>query len=265
MNLENITTIAQEYGMRLAVAVLILIIGFAIAGIIANAVKKALEKNAKSPELSKFLGGVISALLKAAVVLAAVERMGVEMTSFIAILGAMGLAIGMALSGTLQNFAGGVMILLFKPFKIGDFVEMQGFSGTVREIQIFNTILMTGDNRKVIIPNSPIASGAMVNYSSEETRRVDFVFGIGYGDDIDAAKSTLMELVNADSRILKDPEPFLAVAELADSSVNFKLRVWANAGDYWAIYFDMQENVKKTFDKKGISIPYPQMDVHVAK
>lgn len=198
-----------------------------------------------------------------AVVIAALGQLGIEITSFIAILGAAGLAVGMALSITLQNFAGGVMLLIFKPFKAGGFVETQGHAGVVKEIQIFQTILMTGDNRKIIIPNAPVSTGSMVNYSAEATRRVDFVFGIGYDDDIDLAKSTINELIAADSRIMNDPAPFVAVKELADSSVNFVVRVWVNSGDYWGVFFDMQENVKKTFDSKNIGIPYPQMDVHV--
>ena len=191
---------------------------------------------------------------------------GIQMTSFIAILGAAGLAVGMALSGTLQNFAGGVMILIFKPFKNGDFIEAQGHTGTVSEIQIFNTILKTLDNKTIIIPNGGLANGSMTNYSTEEKRRVDWTFGVGYGDKTDDAKGLLLELMSEDSRILSDPAaPFVAVSELGDSSVNFAVRAWVKAEDYWGVFFDMNEKVYNTFDKKGLSIPYPQMDVHVHK
>ena len=187
---------------------------------------------------------------------------GIEMTSFVAILGAAGLAVGLALQGTLQNFAGGVMLLLFKPFKVGDVLSAQGFTGSVKEIQIFNTIMATPDNRIIIIPNGGLANSAMTNFSTMDTRRVDFSFGIGYDDDFEKAKSLIRSLIDADSRILKDPEPFVRVGELADSSVNITTRVWVNAADYWAVHFDLIENVKKTFDKEKVSFPYPQMDVH---
>ena len=181
-------------------------------------------------------------------VIAVLGMLGIEMTSFIAILGAAGLAVGMALSGTLQNFAGGVMLLIFKPFKVGDLIDAQGYTGVVSEIQIFNTILKTPDNRTIIIPNAGLSNSAMVNFSTEEQRRVDWTFGIGYGDD---------------TEIAKDPELFIAVSELADSSVNFAVRAWVNAADYWGVFFEMNEKVYKTFEKKGLNIPYPQMDVHV--
>jgi len=187
------------------------------------------------------------------------------MTSFIALIGAAGLAVGMALSGSLQNFAGGVMILLFKPFKAGDFIEAQGYSGVVKEIQIFNTLLTTPDNKIVILPNGGLSGSSMVNYSALPTRRVDFSFGTGYNDDIDQAKEVLQKIIDSDTRILKDPEAFVAVGELADSSVNFTVRVWVNAADYWGVYFDMQEKVKKEFDANNLSIPYPQTDVHLHK
>jgi small conductance mechanosensitive channel len=185
------------------------------------------------------------------------------MTSFIAILAAAGLAVGMALSGTLQNFAGGVMILLFRPFKVGDYINALGYSGTVKEIQIFNTILTTPDNVTIILPNGGLSGSAMTNYSTQATRRVDLTYGIGYDDDIDKAREILKNLIAGDKRILKDPEPFVAVSELADSSVNFVVRVWVNSSDYWGVFFDMQETVKKRFDDNGVSIPFPQTDVHV--
>ena len=198
-------------------------------------------------------------------IVSVIGQLGVETTSFIAVLGAAGLAVGLALQGTLQNFAGGVIILLLKPFKVGDFVDVGGHMGTVKEIQIFTTIMVTPDNKVIIIPNGGLANASMTNFSAMPTRRVDFSFGIGYGDDFEKAKSLIKGLIDADSRILKDPEPFVRVGELADSSVNITTRVWVNSADYWAVHFDMIENVKKTFDKEGVSIPYPQMDVHMAK
>jgi small conductance mechanosensitive channel len=190
---------------------------------------------------------------------------GVEMTSFIAILGAAGLALGLALSGTLQNFAGGIMILIFKPFKVGDFIDAQGFMGSVHQIQIFNTILKTPDNKTIIIPNGGLSTSSMTNYSAEPLRRVDWTFGIGYGDDADKAKAVIQKLCDSDSRILKEPALFVALSELGDSSVNFVVRAWVNAADYWAVFFEMNEKVYKTFDKEGLNIPFPQMDVHVHK
>jgi small conductance mechanosensitive channel len=189
--------------------------------------------------------------------------LGIAMTSFIAILGAAGLAVGMALSGTLQNFAGGVMILLFKPFKVGDFIEAQGFMGSVKEIQIFVTILTTGDNKTIIIPNVGLSNGSMINFSTQENRRVDWVFGIGYGDDVNKAKGIIREILESDERVMKDPAVFIALGAMADSSVNLTVRAWVNATDYWGVFFDTNEKVYNDFNAGGINIPFPQMDVHV--
>ena len=189
--------------------------------------------------------------------------LGIETTSFVAILGAAGLAVGLALQGGLANFAGGVLILIFKPFKVGDFIDAQGHAGVVSEITVFTTVLKTPDNKTIIIPNGALSNGSMVNYSTEEKRRVDMVFGIGYGDDIAKAKQVLKRIVDEDERVLKDPAPQIVVAELADSSVNFNFRVWCTGSDYWSIYFDMNEKVKLEFDKEGVSIPFPQRDVHL--
>ena len=185
------------------------------------------------------------------------------MTSFVAILGAAGLAVGLALQGTLQNFASGVMILLFKPFKVGDFIDGAGHMGTVKEIQIFNTILNTADNKRIIIPNGQLSNGSLTNFSAEGTRRVDWTFGIGYGDDYDMAKATLEKYINEDERIHKDPTPFIALSALADSSVNIVVRVWVDPSNYWGVFFDMNEKVYKGFTEVGLNIPYPQMDVHL--
>ncbi|MBN1986706.1 MAG: mechanosensitive ion channel [Prolixibacteraceae bacterium] len=262
---EKIYDVILTFGPRLIGAIITLLIGWWIIKMIQKAARKGFDKRDMEASLKGFLNSMIGILLKMMLIISVVGMMGVEMTSFIAVLGAAGLAVGMALSGTLQNFAGGVMILLFKPFKAGDYIDAQGHSGSVSEIQIFNTILKTPDNKTIIIPNGGLSTSSMVNYSTEPRRRVDFVFGIGYGDDVDKAKKILLALIDKDERILKDPEPFVAVSELADSSVNMVVRVWAEASDYWAIFFDFNEEVYKTFNLEGINIPFPQMDVHIQK
>jgi len=262
---EKIYDFILFYGPKLIGAIITLIIGLWAIKIIQKTVRKTFEKREVDISLRGFLNSMIGVLLKVMLVISVVGMLGVEMTSFIAILGAAGLAVGMALSGTLQNFAGGVMILIFKPFKVGDFIDAQGHMGTVNEIQIFNTILKTPDNKTIIIPNGGLSTSSMTNFSTESQRRVDFVFGIAYGDDYDKARQLLLKLINEDERILKTPEPFVALTELADSSVNIVVRVWAEASNYWGIYFDLQEKVYKSFDKEGLNIPFPQMDLHIQK
>lgn len=263
---EQIYDLVMFYGPKLIGAIVTLIVGLWIISILRKAIRGRFEKQNVDPSLRGFLNSLVGIGLKAMLWIAVIGMMGVQMTSFIAILGAAGLAIGMAFSGTLSNFAGGVMILIFKPFKVGNYISAQGHSGTVNEIQIFNTILKTPDNKTIIIPNGGLATGSMINFSAEPKRRVDFTFGIAYGDDVDKAKEVLMKLIKADERIINDPaEPFIAVNELADSSVNLVVRVWAEAANYWGIYFDLTEKVYKTFDKEGLNIPFPQMDVHIQK
>lgn len=251
------------YGPKLIGAILVWVVGTIVIKFLSKAFVRLLDKRNIDPSLKPFLSGIIRALLKTMLVISVLGMLGVEMTSFVAILGAAGLAVGMALSGTLQNFAGGVMILIFKPFKVGDVIEAQGYIGSVSEIQIFNTILKTPDNKTIIIPNGGLSTGSMVNYSSEAQRRVDWTFGIGYGDDAAKAKQVLSTLLSEDERILNDPAHFIAVSALADSSVNFVVRAWVKAEDYWGVYFDMNEKVYNTFAKEGLNIPFPQMDVHV--
>ena len=251
------------YAPKLLLAIITLFVGLWIIKVIVRSIGRIMENKGADPSLTPFLKSIASILLKVMLIICIAGMVGIQMTSFIAILGAAGLAVGMALSGTFQNFAGGVMLLIFKPFTAGDFIEAQGFAGTVSEIQIFNTILKTPDNRTVIIPNAPLSTGPMVNFSTEPQRRVDLIFGIGYNDNIDKAKTVIQKIVDADSRILKDPASFIALKELADSSVNFVVRAWVKSPDYWGVFFDMHESVKKAFDKEKISIPYPQMDVHV--
>lgn len=261
--LNWLNTNGLEYGLKILGALVVLIVGLWIIKGIMKGIKRVFEKRNMDPSLRPFLTGIISALLKIMLVISVISMVGIQMTSFIAILGAAGLAVGMALSGTLQNFAGGVMILLFKPFKVGDYVSAQGYEGIIKEIQIFNTIMTTVDNKTIIIPNGGLSTGSMINYSTEPQRRVDFTFGIGYSDDIDKAREIILDVASKHDKVLKDPAPFVMVSELADSSVNFATRLWVNAADYWDVFFYMNETVKKEFDKNGVSIPFPQTDVHV--
>jgi small conductance mechanosensitive channel len=221
-----------------------------------------MKKRDVDPTLVPFLVGLVSTLLKVMVIISVVDIVGIKTTSFIAVLGAAGLAIGLALQGSLSNFAGGVLILILKPYKVGDYIEAQGNAGTVTAVQIFNTILLSPDNRKVIIPNGAISGGTITNFSTEETRRMDMIFGIGYDDDLEKAKNVLKEMVEADERILPDPAPFVGVTELADSSVNLLVRIWCKKENYGGIRFDWQNNVKLRFDKENISIPYPHRTVY---
>ena len=262
---EAIMAFVLEYGLKVLGAIITLIVGFILIGIVVGLINRIMEKRGVDPSLRPFLKSILSIVLKVALVLTVIGILGVEVTSFVAILGAAGLAVGLALQGTLQNFAGGVMILLFKPFKVGDVIDASGYLGSVNEVQIFNTILKTPDNKTIIIPNGSLANSSMTNYSTEARRRVDWTIGMGYGDDADKAKEVIRKLIDADSRILQDPEPFIAVSELADSSVNFAVRAWVDSADYWGVFFDMNEKVYKTFDQEGLNIPFPQMDVHVHK
>ncbi len=262
---EQLVEIGVNYGPRLLGAIAVLIIGGWIIKALVHIFTKMMEKSKMDDSLKPFLAGLIRTLLRIMLFISVLSMLGMEMTSFIAILGSIGLAIGLALSGTLQNFAGGAMILIFKPFKIGDFIEAQGYMGTVKEIQIFNTILTTPDNKTIIVPNGGLATSSMINFSTEEKRRVDWTISIAYGDDSDKAKAVIKRLCDEDSRILKDPEVFIAISELADSSVNFAVRAWVKAPDYWGVFFDLNEKVYKTFGQEGLNIPFPQMDVHVHK
>ncbi len=262
---DLIMDLVMNYGPKLIGAIITLIVGLWIVKAIVKGISKTFEKRGVDPSLRPFLISMIGALLKIFLVISVLGMIGIHMTSFIAILGAAGLAVGMALSGTLQNFAGGVIILILKPFKVGDFIDAQGYSGTVNSIQIFNTVLKTPDNKTIIIPNGGLSTGALTNYSTETKRRVDWTFGIGYGDKIEDARAILNDILSADDRVLKDPAIFIQVSELADSSVNLATRVWVNAADYWGVYMETMEKVYNEFNAKGINIPFPQMDVHVHK
>lgn len=251
------------YGVKVLTAIVILIIGRWIARAFGRLAQRLMEKQNVDPTLTGFVGNLIYYALFTFVVLAALSQLGIQTTSFIAVIGAAGLAIGLALQGSLANFAAGFMLIFFRPFRVGDLIEGAGVKGTVENIQIFTTQLKTPDNKIIIIPNANLTSDNIVNWSSTGTRRVDMVFGIGYEDDIDKAKSIINEVLDADSRILKNPAPKVAVSELADSSVNFVVRPWVDTGDYWDVYFDLNETIKKRFDAAGVSIPFPQRDVHL--
>lgn len=262
---DTLINLLIVWGPKLVGAILALVIGLWLANMIVSGLGRRMEKSNIDPSLSPFIKSLVAALLKILILVSVLGMIGIQMTSFIAILGAAGLAVGLALSGTLQNFAGGVMILIFKPFKVDDVIEAQGYTGSVKEIQIFNTILKTPDNKTIIIPNGGLSTSSIVNYSTEPTRRVDWTFGIAYGDDIDKAKEVLSELLTTHEKVLRDPEPFIELGELADSSVNFTVRAWVNSADYWTVHFYMLENVYRRFGEAGLNIPFPQMDVHLDK
>ena len=261
-SLNYLIGLAAVWGLKILFAIAIFVIGKWIAKWLTNVSKKLMEKANVDKTLTSFVGSLVYILLMVFVILAALSKLGINTTSFIAILGAAGLAVGLALQGTLANIGAAVLIIIFKPFKVGDFVEAGGALGTVEEINMFSTIFKTGDNRVVIVPNSAVIGGKITNYSAKETRRVDWVFGIGYEDDLKLAKNILEDIIDKDERVLKEPASLVAVSELADSSVNFTVRAWVKSADYWGVYFDIMEKVKLTFDEKGISIPYPQLDVH---
>ena len=260
---QQIQEILTVYGLKLIAALAIFIIGKLLASLIKSGIGKAMTKAKSDPILISFTSNMVYAALLAFVIIAALGQLGIQTTSFIAILGAAGLAIGLALQGSLSNFAAGVLMIIFRPFKQGDFIEGAGVAGVVEEIHIFNTVLRTGDNKTIIIPNASLMNNNIVNYSSKSTRRLDLVIGIGYDDDIKKAKNVLSELMQQEPRILKEPAPTLGLLELADSSVNFAVRPWVNSADYWGVHFDLLENIKLRFDQEGISIPYPQQDIHL--
>jgi small conductance mechanosensitive channel len=255
--------LAVVYGIKIVVSILIFVIGKWISKTLSNTAEKLMERANVDATLVRFIGSIVYILLLAVVIMAAVSNLGIETTSFVAVLGAVGLAVGLSLQGTLSNVGAAVLIILFRPFKVGDFVTIAGETGVVEEVSMFSTTLTTPQGQTMIIPNSAVIGGTITNNSLKETKRVDLTFGIGYDDDLRKAKKLLEEIAANDPLVLKDPEPMVAVAELADSSVNFTYRVWVNTPDYWTVYFDTIEKVKLAFDDNGISIPYPQMDVHL--
>jgi len=261
--IDTITYFITNYSLKIVGAILILIIGKWLARYLSKLLGKILRKNKVDETLTRFSGNITYYALLIMVIIAAAGQLGINTTSFLTIVGAAGLAVGLALKDSLSNFASGVMLIMFHPFKVGDYVTAGGQSGTVESIAIFNTVLKTPDNQMVIVPNSSITADVITNVNAKPTRRIDLVVGIGYDDNIGEAKSVLGDLIKADSRILPDPAPTIAVSELADSSVNFVVRPWVKTGDYWAVRFDLTEKIKLTFDEKNISFPYPQQDVHM--
>jgi len=261
--LQKIYDIVTIYGIKVIAAIAIFVVGLWIAKGFRSISMRAMDKRSVEPTLSRFVGNLTYMALLAFFIIAALGQLGIKTASFVVVLGAAGLAIGLALQGSLSNFASGFLMIIFKPFKVGDYVEVAGVAGTVEEVQVFTTTLKTPDNKTVIIPNSNVTGNNVVNWTIKGTRRVDMVFGIGYDDDIDKAKQIISDILAKDERILNDPQTLVALSELADSSVNFVARPWVNIEDYWGVYFDAMENIKKAFDAEGISIPYPQRDVHV--
>jgi len=265
VNPDKIIELVISYLPRLALALVTLIAGLWLIRIFSKGIRRFMESRKVDESLRPFLTSVISIVLKILLFISVMGMIGIEMTSFIALLGAVGLSIGMALSGALQHFAGGVLILIYKPFKKGDFIEAQGQKGSVLEIRIFNTVLLTVDNKTIFIPNGPLSTGTIINYSAEENRRIDMVISISYSDDVDKTKSILKRIADNEPRILKNPAPLFAVSELGINSVDIAARVWVKTADYQDVNFDFLETVKKEFDKENITIPPSQMHIHIKR
>lgn len=255
--IDKLKIILVEYTPKILMALAMLVIGLIIIKVVVNTTKKVLRKRGIDVTLQKFLGNLLSWILKILLFITVIAKLGVETASFAAILAAAGLAVGLALQGSLANFAGGVLIMIFKPIKIGDFIEAQGASGTVKEIEIFTTKLNTTDNKEIIIPNGALSNGNIINYSTEDTRRVDFTFGVGYDSDIKKTKDVIYGVINAHPLVLKEPASAVNISELADSSINFFTRGWVKKEDYWTVKFDVLEQTKEALDAAGIDIPYP--------
>ena len=261
--LDQAVALTMAYAPKVVLAIVTLIVGLWLINRFVNVLDNKLGK--KDPTLNKFLCGLIGAILKILLLVSVASMVGIATTSFVAIIGAAGLAVGLALQGSLANFAGGVLILIFKPFKVGDTIEAQGFLGAVREITILYTIIDTFDNRRIVVPNGSLSNASLVNVSYYDTRRCDMTFGIGYGDDIDKAKAVIKRCLDSDERVLPEPAPRISVGSLGDNSVNIIVRPWTRTDDLWPVYWDMHEKIKKAFDEEGITIPFPQRDVHLYK
>lgn len=261
--LQKLQEWAALYGLQVIGAIITLVVGRIVAGVCRRIVRRIMTRAKADPTLVSFVGQLTFAALMTFALIAAIRRVGVETTSFVAVIGAAGLAVGLALQGSLANFAAGVLLIAFRPFRAGQFIEAAGVTGTVEEVRIFTTQLITPDNRTVIVPNAKLTADNIVNYSAKGTRRVDMVIGVEYGADLQAAKQVLLDVLKADERVLQDPAPVVAVVELADSSVNLAVRPWTSADDYWSVYFDTLETAKQRLDETGIGIPFPQHDVHL--
>ena len=262
---KMVTDYVVPWSINIALAIVVFIVGRLVAKGLVKVLEGVLVRSKVDSMLIEFIGSIASAALLLFVIIASLDMLGVKTTSLIAMLGAAGLAVGLALQGSLQNFASGVLLIIFRPFQVGNYIDAGGVSGTVEKITIFNTIMLTPDNREIVVPNGAVYGGTITNFSARATRRVDMVFGIGYGDDIKKARDIIMQTMESDERILKDPAPKVALGELADSSVNFVVRPWVNASDYWDVKWDLTEKVKLAFDDNGVSIPFPQMDIHTDK
>jgi small conductance mechanosensitive channel len=262
---NQVQTTGVAFLIDAAIAMVIFFVGRIVAKIVSGGVRKLMHAQEVDHILESFVGNLVHWTLMTFVIIAAISQLGIQTTSLIAIMGAAGLAIGLALQGSLANFAAGVLIVMFRPYRMGDFVEAAGVAGVVVQVQILTTVLKTGDNKQIVVPNGQIMGSIITNFSANDTRRVDMVVGVSYDDDIDKVRATIKDLIDSDDRILKDPECLIAVAELADSSVNFNVRPWVKTVDYWGVMFDFTEAVKKRFDKEGISFPFPQQDVHLYK
>lgn len=266
INVQQITdAYVIPWAINITMALVIFVAGKAVVSAVVRLISRLMLKASVDGILVEFISSIIKTVLLLFVVIASLNQLGVDTSSLLALIAATGLAIGLSLQGTLQNLAAGVMLIIFRPFKGGDFIDAGGVMGTVEKINIFNIVMRTGDNREIIVPNGSIYGGTITNYSARETRRVDMVFGIGYGDDLRQAKEIIRGILNADERVLTDPEPLVVVGELGASSVNFNVRPWCKSADYWDVYFDTHEKIKLAFDAAGITIPYPQMDVHLDK
>ncbi len=262
---DLIRTQGVELAINVAIALAIFYIGKLVVATLVRGVRKVMRRQEVDKTLETFVCNFLRIALMVVVIVAAISQLGIETTSFIAIFGAAGLAVGLALQGSLSNFAAGVLIVLFRPYKVGDFVEAAGIAGTIEQVQILTTILKTPDNKQIIVPNSQIMNSIITNYSAKDTRRIDLVIGVSYDDDLDKVRTVLQELVAAEDRILEDPACVIAVSELADSSVNFVLRPWVRSEDYWGVRFGLTEAIKKRFDQEDITFPFPQQDVHLHK
>lgn len=254
---------AAFYGLNIIAAILIFVIGRWVAKVLRKLIRKLLEKAKVDTSIIPFVTNLAYVLMLTVVVIAALSKLGIQTASLIAIIGAAGLAVALALQGSLANFAAGVLVLIFRPFKVGDYIEAAGIAGGVEKIEIFTTTLKTPDNRVIIIPNAKLSGDIIINYTAEKTRRLDLVFGVSYGDDLQKVKKVLLDVLAAEPRVLKEPAPMVAIVELANSSVNFAVRPWIKTADYWDLFFALRESVKKRFDEEGITIPFPQQDVHM--
>lgn len=266
-NADQLIVLVTEHGtsigMKAVTAIVIFLVGRWLARVVTNIARKTFQRAKMEDTLEKFLCNMLNAVLLVVVIIAAIGALGVQTTSLLAVLGAAGLAVGLALQGSLSNFASGVLIVAFRPYKVGDFIEAAGVAGTVKEVQIFTTVIHSPDNKKILVPNSQIMSGTITNYSANATRRLDLIVGCSYGDDLDQVRALLNDIVAGDERILKDPAPTVEVVALGDNSVNFVVRPWVEAANYWAVHFHIHEQVKKRFDQAGLNIPFPQRDVHL--